>query len=274
MVNSVRTFLANITSNNYLLGNYPLEEYVPPEFHPVLLSSNQREIYSALFGCDNPDRMMINYMCRSYLRILHNIFPEYMVSSDSRITYLKFSDDEIDREVELIYKNPVSYREISNNCGKILLTYDFHKLTSECNLKQEWLIKQKSENSISIYRQIPGSREQVFAANFINNFSSPIILVKDKLTMSVENRLDAEYLVTAYFRPSFGINDVISKIDSIIGPNDPVSFLGMDASKIDDLTKSCRDIYLNRSYGSNFLLRLAAILVIYTKSVESAYKGT
>ncbi|MEM4360058.1 MAG: hypothetical protein QXT45_05980 [Candidatus Bilamarchaeaceae archaeon] len=273
MVNSVRTFLANVTSNNSLIGVYPFEEYIPPEFHPVPLSKNQKKIYSVLFGCDKPDRMMVNYMCRSYLRILHNIFPEYMVSSDNRITYLKFSDDEVDREVEAIYKNPVSYSGISNNSGKIIFTYDFDKLTNNCNLKQGWFVKQKDSNSISIYQQAPGSREQVFSVNFTNNFSEPITLVKDKLIISIEDRLGAEYLITAYFRPSFGINHVISKIDNVIGPNDPISFLGIATSKVDDIIRSCRDIYLNRSYGTNFILRLAAILVIYTKSVELYYRG-
>lgn len=88
MPNMARTLLLNQTGldrqNSTTLG----EEYVPPYYRPVELSSDLLNVRRALFGT-TPDDAGMNYSVWQYMRVLHSTeYAAYVTDLDSRITYL------------------------------------------------------------------------------------------------------------------------------------------------------------------------------------------
>jgi hypothetical protein len=88
MPNQARTLLLNLDGSTRPDPTFYGEEYVPPYFRPVELTSGLLNARRAIFG-SNPDNAGMNYMVWQYMRLLHSTeFEEYITALDSRITYL------------------------------------------------------------------------------------------------------------------------------------------------------------------------------------------
>lgn len=95
MPNQARTLLLNQSGANRNDSTFFGEEYVPPYFRPVSLTSGLLTVRSTLFGT-NPDAEGLNYSLAQYMRILHSTeYAAYVTELDSRITYLN-SDSLVD----------------------------------------------------------------------------------------------------------------------------------------------------------------------------------
>lgn len=88
MPNMARTLLLNASGANRPGLSFFGEEYIPPYFRPVELSSGLLTVRRALFGT-TPDTAGMNYSVWQYMRLLHSTeYAGYVTALDSRITYL------------------------------------------------------------------------------------------------------------------------------------------------------------------------------------------
>jgi len=84
MVNDFRCLLANLTPTQDF---DPGEVFVPPDYTPRTLDRFELTIRNVLFGT-NPDRLMVNYRCFQFLRLLHaSKWAEAVTAVDRRTTY-------------------------------------------------------------------------------------------------------------------------------------------------------------------------------------------
>ena len=83
MINHVRTLLLNQTGGSPVRG----EQYVPPEFAEIPLSTQLMNVREQLFGT-NPSRETLNYRLAQYLTLIHATeLREFVTALDPRLTY-------------------------------------------------------------------------------------------------------------------------------------------------------------------------------------------
>jgi hypothetical protein len=86
MINHARTLLLNIAANRTQRSD-PGYEYIPPEFRPITLPTEQATLYRALFGTA-PDNYFLAARARELLGYIHETeLAQYAERLDPRITY-------------------------------------------------------------------------------------------------------------------------------------------------------------------------------------------
>lgn len=113
MINHIRTLLLNEDGSNKPGANYPLEEYVPPDFQAVKLSFELKKVWCVLFGL-SPDRAYKNWRLHQLLRAaeVSSLFKECL-KFDPRNTTFGLNDKTVD-----------------GNYGKLTITNVANKLIS------------------------------------------------------------------------------------------------------------------------------------------------
>lgn len=86
MINHIRTLLLNRPSAG-LPEFGSVEEFTPPDYHPVSDTPDVLALRHALFGI-RPDVVFLNYRAHMLMRMLHaSMWSDYITHADSRITY-------------------------------------------------------------------------------------------------------------------------------------------------------------------------------------------
>jgi hypothetical protein len=96
MVNHIRTLLLNDNGSNSAGANYPLEEYVPPDYQSVKLPFELKKVWQVLFGLE-PDRAYMNWRLHQLVRVgeVSNMFEDWF-KFDKRATTFGLSDKTVD----------------------------------------------------------------------------------------------------------------------------------------------------------------------------------
>lgn len=86
MINHARTLLINRAGKNSLPGTVG-EEYTPPDYIPVALSSSVLFPHRILFGVA-PDNVFLNFRAQELMSLIHATeLAEYVYALDPRVTY-------------------------------------------------------------------------------------------------------------------------------------------------------------------------------------------
>lgn len=87
MINHARTLLLNVPGASRPALGTSGEEYIPPDYTPVVLPGYLQKLRDIILG-SRPDNLFMNYRAMECMRLLHSTeFREYLTDLDPRITY-------------------------------------------------------------------------------------------------------------------------------------------------------------------------------------------
>lgn len=212
MINHARTLLLNVQGDGY--GGHLGDEYLPPEFRPLTLSSSLQFVRRILFGT-SPDRIMLNYRAQQLLALLHATeLRDYLTALDSRITYDVASSAFFDPAVFA-----VTYKSLGDTTTALhtIGTVGAPDVIGRCY--HQWRVHVTSATTVRVIRQTPPLADLIYDYTITEGLSSLIPLADSGLQLRFEEGVGAEWRLEAYARPEVSLGTLEASLRVIGEPN-------------------------------------------------------
>ena len=243
MINHIRTLLLNDKGSNSAGANYPLEEYVPPDYQTVKLPFELKRVWQVLFGLA-PDRAYLNWRLHQLVRVgeVSNMFEDWF-KFDKRATTFGLNDKTVDSaygkliltqistKASATYSQKKDVLELSSNTssedvGAFLsgvlkaddtkgVCYGLHTLkTNGTTITATDLITGKSTAYSQVGSSVNGYRPPV---KYINNLD---------VSFSLSSATSDEWYVEYVGRPALDLGTVLANLKNMADGDINVLFTG------------------------------------------------
>lgn len=211
MINHARTLLLNIDGNGGSgFSNFPGEEFIPPDYTAVTLSTPLQRIRDMLFG-PNPDRIMLNYRGRQLLGLLHTTeLVEFVTELDPRITYDVLPQDQFFKHFFDTVVTPVG--------GTVKQLYIQGTITPNDaggRVQHQWLVRVTSSETVEVTRLTAPVSLANIEYTVEDGLSSIVPLAGSSLSVRFPAGIGSQWYITAATRPGTDLGSLMAAIDSL-----------------------------------------------------------
>jgi hypothetical protein len=212
MINAARTLLLNRSGASRPAASYFLEEYVDPDYRPLVLPSYLKNTYNALIGAS--DDAYANFRLWQYMSILHSTeFAEYVTALDPRVTYRHV------RSVIDTAFNP-AYEALTVPANGLTLYFigSIEPNLSTPRLYNSWLLETGGASLIRV-TNLALSRFSDETVTFSSGLSSPIPMVgeNDFFVRIASDPLPAgaNWLITVFSKPVGDLSELETALKAV-----------------------------------------------------------
>ena len=224
MINEVRTYLLNSVRGSHtsdILG----EEYVPSDFLVVTLPNVVQKLRSVIFGAD-PDRRMLNFRLRQLMPLLHvTELSEYVISSDSRITYWPIVSTEY-----FIGAFGTTVEKHAGTTGD--LTPVGMPVSNEVSgrIYYWWRVDVTAADSVRVRKVNPPTHDQSYTYTKTEGLSNLISLTGSSLSFRFTGDVGSSWFVRTTVKPTRNLADILLLLDSTVSEDDEAELFGSPPS--------------------------------------------
>lgn len=259
MINHARTLLLNKSGAMRPPVDYFLEEYIPEDFTPVVLTGGLVRAHDVLIG-RNADKAFENYRAWSLMRILHSTeLASYVTALDPRVTYLR------ERDVTRLYGTSALAR---NGAATGVAVYQVGTPTATFSGQKihfRWVVTATDPNSVQILdMEAPG--EMTTTVSGSSNLTNPVSL-PNQPTMDIRIGAyplptGASWEVSTLIAPTEDMSELVTKLESS-GADVLADVLGSSTA---EPYATCKDIWDTSALTMH---RLAAFTLAFIYRVEA-----
>jgi len=217
MINVARQLLLNMPSQK--ATGRPGEEYMPPDFQPLVLPSYISSIFGYLYG-PRPDDMLKFYRVRQLLTVLHSTeFVEYVTDLDHRFTY---SPGLADSDFAGLFGTYVAARE---GTGTLTLLGSM-PAADDIGIYHRWLVSVIDESRVAVSRQTAPIASVTYDYSYTDDLSSVFDISGDELRAVFSADPGDSWRVEAYAKPTRSLGDIAAQLQSV-GSNMTMPLFGL-----------------------------------------------
>jgi hypothetical protein len=218
VINSVRTYLANLAGQGFVRGDG--EEYTDPAFVPVALPGYLQTLRAILYGAD-PDRRAVLYRTRQFLGVLHatRLGDEYVRVDDPRITYLPVARGGLELAPNVAV-SPLG------GSPPLILTGPIPAADASGRLASAWTLSVVAGPALQVATPALQTSTPLV---FVGGLSQPVSLQGSGLTATVPDSaaVGSGWTVEAFAVPTADLGELVARLD-VAGAEVLVELFGVD----------------------------------------------
>lgn len=215
MINQARTLLLNMPGAGRPVSTYYLEEYVDPQYVPIMLPSYLAQVRNALLGV-NPDAAFANFRLWEIFRTIDSTdYAHFVTDLDPRVTYRR-------RRSVVDIGQTVSFVPTSlGNSTKLSFVGQLGKGVLTSRLQYDWQVTVATPTTLQI-TSIQLQRSELQTVSITDGLTNPVPLIGQANLFFIVPCVGTlppdgtSWLVTAFAEPDTDLNAMI----------DPLSRLG------------------------------------------------
>lgn len=265
MINHARTLLLNVKGSDTGLGGYPGDEFIPPDFEPIVLPGYLQRIREQLFG-SVPDRVMLNYRARQYMGLLASTeLQEFVTDLDPRITYDILPEDQL---FESLFTPQI--QKLGSTVSDLFLVGKPGPPGQAGRTTHSWRIDVTSGTNVKVTRQTPVQQISIQEYTITEGLSSLIDLVGSGLQARFESGVGSEWLVSVVTRPEQQLGSVLANLE-VVGQDNFLALFGYGTPKAaQEPFKTFRNLI---NHHHELAYRLGAFLLAWIYQADAIFKA-
>lgn len=215
MYNHARTLLANQVPFNGS-STYIAEEATPKDFVPLKAIPGYLVVVRSLLFGTKPDRHMLNYRCRQFVRLIHSTpLVDYVLQLDPRVTY-SLTDAEL---VSGARFTPV-VTQIEGVAAKLYIQGTPNAPDSTGQIESTIEVRVVAPGSVQVLEVTPTSRSQFLPFALTDGLSDPIQLSRSGYSCRLTTTSPGmAWNVNVLNRPQADLSAILTSLETIGEPN-------------------------------------------------------